>query len=65
MKRQIDRAKAAHKFLHAVGFPHINNLKNIITINRVKNCPITVDDINLAEKIFGADIANLKGKLKR
>ena len=48
-----------------MGFPHINDLKNIITINGVKNCPITVDDINLAKKIFGADIASLKGKLKR
>ena len=37
-------------------------LKNIITINGVKNCPITIGDINITEKIFGKDIAYLKDK---
>ena len=34
-------------------------------MNGIKNCPVTVADITLAEKIFGKDIASLKGKLKR
>ena len=31
----------------------------------IANCPVTVDDIKLAEKIYGTDIATLKGKTVR
>jgi hypothetical protein len=34
----------------------------IITTNTIKNVPITIDDINIAEKVFGPDIGALKGK---
>ena len=34
-------------------------------MNGIKNCPVTVADITLTKKIFGKDIATLKGKLKR
>src|SRR5210317_1873698 len=30
--------------------------------NMINNCPITIEDINIAEKIFGKDIYALKGK---
>ena len=46
----MQQAKAARKFLQAMGYPHIKDLKNIIAINGVKNCPITTGDINIAEK---------------
>ena len=31
----------------------------------LKNCSITVEDVNNAEKIFGKDVAAMKGKLTR
>ena len=31
-------------------------------INHIKDYPVTVDDIILAQKIFGPDVASLKGK---
>jgi hypothetical protein len=31
-------------------------------MNFIANCPITIDDVNLVEKIFGKDIASLTGK---
>ena len=31
----------------------------------IKNCPITVEDIDNSEKIFGADIPIMKGKVTR
>lgn len=34
-------------------------------MNGVRNNPVTIDDINLAEKIFGPDIGSLKGKTTR
>ena len=38
------------------------DLKAILQMNMIKNCPVTTKDIDLAEKIFGPDIASLKGK---
>ncbi|KAG7364548.1 reverse transcriptase RNA-dependent DNA polymerase [Nitzschia inconspicua] len=34
-------------------------------MNSIKDCPVTVDDINLAEKIYGPDVATIKGKATR
>ncbi|KAG7340379.1 hypothetical protein IV203_023922 [Nitzschia inconspicua] len=34
-------------------------------MNTIKNCPVTVDDIKLAEKIYGPDVATIKGKATR
>eukprot|EP00980_Cylindrotheca_fusiformis_P016549 scaffold4962_cov112-Cylindrotheca_fusiformis.AAC.3 len=37
----------------------------LIRQNLVKNCPITIEDVKLAEKIFGPDISTIKGKSTR
>jgi hypothetical protein len=31
-------------------------------MNAIKNNPVTTEDVNIAEKIFGPDVATLKGK---
>lgn len=31
-------------------------------MNMIKNCPVTVDDVDVAEKIFGPAMSTLKGK---
>jgi hypothetical protein len=64
-KREIEGAMKARKFLHAIGCPSVDNLKHIIRSNLIKNCPVTTKDVKLAEEIFGADIASLKGKTTR
>jgi hypothetical protein len=63
--RQIQRAKLARSIYHAIGTPSLKDFKTIITSNTIKNIPITVDDINIAEKVFGPDIGALKGKTTR
>ena len=43
-------------------YPLINDFKWVIRSNQVKDCPITVQDIEVASKIWAKDIAALKGK---
>ena len=34
----------------------------MLKTNIIKNCPVTIEDVNIAERIYGKDIATLKGK---
>jgi len=47
---QVSQAKRARKLLHALGCPSIADLKWIMTMNSIKNCPFTTENIHLAEK---------------
>ena len=48
-----------------VGHPSIQDYKNIIKINVINNFQVTVEDIDICEKIFGLDIYTLKGRTVR
>jgi hypothetical protein len=63
--RQIMRAKMARQIYHSLGTPSINDFKAILKMNAIRNLPITIEDIKLAEQIFGPDIGSLKGKTTR
>ena len=63
--REVKRAKAARDLLAALGTPSIADLKAIIAMNAISDLPIKTADIDLAEKIFGADLGTLKGKTTR
>ena len=41
------------------------NLKMMIRKNIIQNFPVTVEDIEMAEKIFGPDVSTLKVKTTR
>ena len=64
-QRQFDRAKRARDLYNALGTPSVNDFKAIIRMNAIANNPVTTDDINMAEKIFGPDIGAIKGKTTR
>jgi len=64
-KRQFERAKTARDLLHNLGYCSLKDFKAAITMNLIKNCPVTLEDINNSEKIFGADIPSMKGKITR
>jgi Reverse transcriptase (RNA-dependent DNA polymerase) len=64
-ERQYQRAKHARQVYHALGTPSVKDFKMIIVSNQIKNLPVTIEDINIAEKIFGPDIGSLKGKTTR
>jgi hypothetical protein len=64
--RQYERAKEARKLYHIVGTPAVNNFKSLLQMNAIQNCPVTVEDVNISEKISGPDISSrLKGKSMR
>ena len=47
---------------HSIWTPSIADLKAAIHMNAITNSPVTTADVDLAEKIFGPDIATIKGK---
>jgi hypothetical protein len=64
-KHQFKRAKQDRKLLYSLGYPSINNMKAIIWMNAIKNNPVTTEDVDIAEKIFGPDVTTLKGNMTR
>ena len=52
-QRQLERAKMARKLYHVIGSPTVEAFKAILKGNVIKNCPVTSEDVNLAQKIFG------------
>jgi hypothetical protein len=64
-QRQFEQAKRARELYHIVGTPTIETFKTLIKMNAIRNCPVTTEDVNIAEKIFGADMSSLKGKSTR
>ena len=59
--RQYDRAKTARKLYHIIGTPTVENFKVLLYINAIQNCPVIVEDMKIAECIFGPDMSSLKG----
>jgi len=64
-ERQYEQAKRARDFYHAMGTPSIKDLLAALRMNLIKNNPVTLEHVKLAEKIFGPDIGTLKGKSTR
>jgi hypothetical protein len=48
---------------HALGSPSVNDFKAIIQKNAIGNLPITLEDMEAADMVFGSDIGVLKRKL--
>jgi hypothetical protein len=60
--RQFERAKDARKLYHIVGTRTMDNFKSLLRMNIIKNCPVTVEDANITDQMFGPDMSSLKGK---
>jgi hypothetical protein len=63
--RQVTLASKVRQIYHALGTPSVNDFKHIVKSNQIKNLPITTEDIDIAERIYGPDIGSLKGKTTR
>ena len=64
-KRQVDRAEKAKELYAVIGYPSLKDFKHIIQTNQIKNCPVTIEDVNIWTKIYGPDVNAQKGKTTR
>ena len=49
-QRQYERAKEARRLYHIIGRPSLENYKHILRQKIIKNCPVTHEDVDIAEK---------------
>jgi len=61
-KRQIKQAEVAKNLYATLCFPSWQDYKWIVRANMIANCPVTLNDINRAEAIWGKDVHALMGK---
>lgn len=64
-KRQIESAEKAQALYASLSYPSMADFKWILRSNQIKDCPITVNDAEIATKIWGPNITALKGKMVR
>ena len=62
-QKQQAQPKKARELYHTLGMSSKNNLKSMIRMNLIRNKPVTVEDVNIAMKIYGPNIRILKGKI--
>jgi hypothetical protein len=62
-KIQIKGAELARTLYKTLSYPSMKDFKWAIQSNHIKDCPVTVQDIDVARKIWGKNIAALKGKI--
>ena len=64
-KRQVQQATHARRIMGMIGAPTEREFQSLVRLNLLKDCPITNSDIINAHKIFGPDLANIRGKTVR
>ena len=61
-KQQILGVEQARNLYAGLGFPSNTDFKWMLRANQIKDCPVTLQDAEVADKIWGPNIAALKGK---
>jgi hypothetical protein len=64
-ERQLKRADAARTLMHTLAYPTFKDMKAVLKMNSIEDCPVTEQDVDLAIQIYGPDMASLKGKTTR
>ena len=64
-KREIRDAEIARTLYTTLIYPSWTDYRWAVRGNQIKNCPITVQDVDVAFKIWGKNIQALKGKTTR
>ena len=64
-KHQIEGAEKARSLHASLGSPSQCDFKWIVQSNQIVDCPMHLQDVKTANKIWGPSIASLKGKTTR
>ena len=64
-RQELVGADKARRLQSLLSWPSTTDFKKYIRNNFIHNSPVTIDDINRAETIYGPHIALLKGKMTR
>jgi hypothetical protein len=64
-KRKIKCAEIARNLYKTLSYLFMKDFKWVIRSNQIKDCPLNIKDIDVATKIWGNNIAVLKGKTTR
>ena len=60
--RDYFQAKIYRKLQRTIGRPSYKDYQTIVNNERLKNCPLIVEDVKAAEHIFGTEMGCLTGK---
>ena len=64
-KQQQHDALKAQQLMESMGCPTIADLNAMVQANQIKNNPITLQDIEVMEAIYGPHVPSIKGKMTR
>jgi hypothetical protein len=64
-RHEIEKAQEARRLQGMIGNPTKRELAGMVHEKLIANCPVTVQDVHNANRIFGPDLANLRGNTTR
>ena len=64
-RHEIEKANEARRLQGMIGNPTEREFEGMVREKLIANCPVTVQDVHNANRIFGPDLANLRGKTTR
>ena len=64
-RRDVTRAKAVLPLIQALGYPSRKDLKRMIRLKSIGNCPVTGADVDRFYEIYGGTEGAIKGKTAR
>ncbi|KAL7503385.1 hypothetical protein ACHAXN_001183 [Cyclotella atomus] len=64
-KQEIEAARSAREAQAMMGHPTDREFRNMVRTNMIQNCPITVEAVDHSNKLFGPDLAGVRGRTVR
>ena len=61
-KKEVKGTIHARQFQAMLGHPSKNDCKSMVHAYLIANCPVTPENISHAHKLFGENLAGLRGK---
>jgi len=62
---EVEKAKEAQRIQGMIANPTEREFAGMVREQLLTNCPVTVQEVDNADQIFGPDLANLRGEMTR